>query len=82
MINKPPPFTGLNIRIPIITPIKGREFINHGSGLPKSQVPNYWVFGASGQDATQALNPKLYATSTSPQHEGRIWVLGFRAARA
>ena len=36
MINKPPPFKGLNIRIPIIIPIKGRRgFINHGSGLLK-----------------------------------------------
>ena len=33
MINKPPPFKGLNIRIPITTPIKGRGFINQGSGL-------------------------------------------------
>ena len=35
MINEPPPFKDLNIRIPIITPIKGRGFINHGSGLAK-----------------------------------------------
>ena len=33
MINKPPPFKGINIGIPIIIPIKGRGFINHGSGL-------------------------------------------------
>ena len=33
MINKPPSFKDLNIRIPIIIPIKGRGFINHGSGL-------------------------------------------------
>ena len=33
MINKPPPFEGLNIRIPIIIRIKGREFINQGSGV-------------------------------------------------
>ena len=33
MINKPPPFKGLHIRIPIIIPIKGRGFINHGSIL-------------------------------------------------
>ena len=31
MINKPPPFHGLNIRIPIIILIKGRRFINQGS---------------------------------------------------
>ena len=33
MINQPPPFKDLNIRIPIIIPIKGSGFINHGSGL-------------------------------------------------
>ena len=39
MINEPLPFKDLNIRIPIITPIKGRGFINHGSGLhPKPQT--------------------------------------------
>ena len=33
LINKPPPFIrGLNIRIPIIVPIKGRGFINRVSG--------------------------------------------------
>ena len=35
MINKHPPFKGLHIRIPIIIPIKGRGFINHGSTLRK-----------------------------------------------
>ena len=33
MINKPAPFKGLHIRIPIIIPAKGRGFINHGSTL-------------------------------------------------
>ena len=33
MINKLHPFKGLNIRMPIIVPIKGRGFINQGSGL-------------------------------------------------
>ena len=33
MINEHPPFKGLNIRIPIISPIKGRGFVNQGSGL-------------------------------------------------
>ena len=28
-----PPFKDLNIRMPIIIPIKGRGVINHGSGL-------------------------------------------------
>ena len=33
MMNKPLPFKGLNIRIPNITPLKGRGLINQGSGL-------------------------------------------------
>ena len=33
MINKPPPFKGLNIRIPIIIPIKGKGFVIQGSTL-------------------------------------------------
>ena len=33
MINNPPCFKGLNTSIPIIIPIKGRGFINQGSGL-------------------------------------------------
>ena len=33
MINEPLPFKGLNIRIPIIILIKGRGFVNQGSGL-------------------------------------------------
>ena len=33
MINKPPPLKGLNSSMPIITPVKGRGFINQGSGL-------------------------------------------------
>ena len=33
MIHKPPPFKGLNTRIPSMIPTKGRGFVNHGSGL-------------------------------------------------
>ena len=43
MINKPPPFEGLNTGIPIIIPIRGRGFINQGSGLtlnPKTLNPS------------------------------------------
>ena len=32
MINKPPSFKGLNIRIPSIIPAKGRRLINQASG--------------------------------------------------
>ena len=33
MIGEPPPWKGLNVRVPSIIPIKGRGFINQGSGL-------------------------------------------------
>ena len=33
MINKPPPFKGLNIRIPILIPMEWRGSIHQGSGL-------------------------------------------------
>ena len=36
MLNKLLPFEGLNIRIPIIIPIKGKGVINQGSGLGTS----------------------------------------------
>ena len=36
MINKPPLFKDLNIRIPVIIPIMGKGFINHGFGLYSS----------------------------------------------
>ena len=32
MINKPPPFKGLDSRMSIVIPIKGRGVINQGSG--------------------------------------------------
>ena len=39
MINRHPLFKGLNMRIPMIIPIKGRGFINRGSGLnPEAQA--------------------------------------------
>ena len=33
MINKPPPFKGNDIKIPVLIPIKGRGLINPGFGL-------------------------------------------------
>ena len=41
MINKPPPFKGLNIRIPIIIPIKGSGFMNQGSGLARGTLQGW-----------------------------------------
>ena len=35
VIDKPPPFKGINIRIPSILPTKGRGLIKQGSTLPK-----------------------------------------------
>ena len=54
MINKPAPFKGLNIRIPIRIPIKGRGFINQGSGLGftvqglESRVDHYGLLDLKG----------------------------------
>ena len=39
MINEPPPFKGLNVRIPATIPIQGRGLINQGSGLPENISP-------------------------------------------
>ena len=47
MINKPPPFKGLDIRIPIIIPIKGREFINEGSALVLKGCEQHFCFETS-----------------------------------
>ena len=33
MINEPPPFKVLNIRIPILIPTEGKGFVNQGSTL-------------------------------------------------
>ena len=41
MINKPPPFKGLNIRILMIILAKGRGFINQGSAL--ANISNCWI---------------------------------------
>ena len=47
MIKNPPPLKGLDIRIPITIPIKGRGFINHGSGLGcHASALGFWVWGA------------------------------------
>ena len=37
MINKPPPFNGLDIRIPIIIPIKGRGLLIMGLHYTRGQ---------------------------------------------
>ena len=46
MINKPPPFRGLNVRIPSIIPIKGSRFMNQGSTLGfKVKGEHLWTSG-------------------------------------
>ena len=45
MINKPSPVKGLNVRIPITILIKGRGFINHGSGLSNKLTGPKTEFG-------------------------------------
>ena len=47
MIHKPFPVKGLNIKIPIITPVKGRGFINQGSTLVEIQHHCRMAMGSS-----------------------------------
>ena len=55
MINKPTPFKDLNIRIPIIPPIKGRGFINQGSGLETLKRGGFcWRGGGVGVEGWRA----------------------------
>ena len=39
MLNKPPPFKGLNLRIPIIIASMGKGFIDQGSTLGYAALP-------------------------------------------
>ena len=45
MMYKPSPFSGLNIGIPTIFPIKGRGFVNQGSGLASKLHRPDLIFG-------------------------------------
>ena len=53
MINKHPPFKGLNIRIPTIIPIKVRGVIEQGSTL---KLSSHWFLVREKELC--ALNPK------------------------
>ena len=44
MINNPLPFEGLNIGIPSIVPIKGRGFVNLGSGLEENKGIYIYIY--------------------------------------
>ena len=46
MINKHPSFEGLDIRIPIIIPIRGRGFVNQGSTLGFRDYIRAYGFGS------------------------------------
>ena len=63
MINKPPPFKGLTIRILIIIPIKGTGFINQGSGLGSGGA--YAFLGLHG--LRQRLRPMNPVRNPQPQ---------------
>ena len=65
MINKPPPFKGLNIKIPIIIPIKGRGFINKGSTLVPDENRRKKSFTSLGEftSAVEPLTPKALCCS-------------------
>ena len=65
MINKPPPFKGLNIRIPIIFPNKGRGFI------PKPQTPR------SGKISRQRSLDNSYRPHPNPP-QAVVSSFGFR----
>ena len=62
MINQPPPFKGLNIRIPILIPVKGKRFIDQGSGL---------IFGGGVSNILRLI---LFAYST-PDQEDCKWTV-------
>ena len=78
MINEPPPFKGLIIRILIIIPIKGKGFINQGSGLlrlatgepPSPQIPEVLGFRVWGE------NNKPWVCTPVAGLGFRVW--GFR----
>ena len=58
--NKSPPFKGLNVRIPIIIPIKGRGFMNQGSRLG-FRVKGYsvGVLASARREEPQKMSKKV-----------------------
>ena len=55
MINKPSPSKGLDISIPMIIPIKGRGFINQGSGLGVTAMKRGTEYIADGRLGTSTI---------------------------
>ena len=59
MINRPPPFMGLTIRIPIIILIKGRGLINQESGIGHK----------TGSEQAYPTKHKTCAQTLEPTHQ-------------
>ena len=60
MIYNPPPVQGRNIQIPIITPSKGTEFINHRFGLGDAGVRGAGRLPASCQQSASWQSTVLH----------------------
>ena len=83
MINKPPPFKGLNIRIHTIVPIKGRGFINHGSGLRSDRIRKMvatQIYGLFG-DHPKRKKTKTYSRGNSKPLQERSFPMFFASKR-
>ena len=70
MIDEPPPFKGLNIRIPIIIPIQGRGLVNQGSTLPLMHI----LLSADSGDG-KALHQVAHGTALGPGSISPLWPL-------
>ena len=64
MINKPPPFKGLNIRIPVILTIEGRRFLNQGSAILLMSI---FTFSCMHDSLFRSRMISLYSSLTKPK---------------
>ena len=77
MINKAPPFKGLNVRIPILIPIQGRGFINHYITLsPASGNDGFGARGALASQELQVEGGRGNDVFGAPKEAGRDGVVG------
>ena len=53
MVNRPPPFNCLNVSIPIMILLKGKRFINQGSGLRSAK----FSWGGEGHGVAAGGSP-------------------------
>ena len=58
MINKPPRFKGLDIRIPTVIPVNGRGFIDQGSGLLHKK--NLFLLGERKRYSNELPEPWMF----------------------